>query len=373
MSLSTPMHSVSSISTFLQSSTPQSDPNHASAPSFDSVLQDQILAGDIHDSSTKQGETNKNNEASATETPVTDNTLNNNQPLELLNVMMASQGVIKNSRSDTLIDQRFQSTADNNSAILDQLSFNMDVRSRSEQQNLKDILEGDGNNSSTRLTNLELQSKLNASLDSEAEIVLNSFSETLKQQTEFESSQNIQNLPPQPDQHIDSFAANISQLGLISSEANTINQPNSKAHAIAEFNVATPFKDSGWNEAVGDRIVWMANHQIQSAQLNINPEHLGPIQINIAIDAQNLTNVQFIASQPEVRQALVDSMPQLNALFQESGLSLGQSNVGSQSNQQQFFVESKAENTNTETGDSSDSVTSVRSITMGNGIINTFA
>lgn len=96
------------------------------------------------------------------------------------------------------------------------------------------------------------------------------------------------------------------------------------------YQVAPSLNQSGWDQAISQRVVWMANQQMKSATLNINPEHLGPIQIQVQIDNHQQANVQFIAIHPEVRQALQNAIPVLSNMLEQSGIQLGHSDVSSQ-------------------------------------------
>jgi flagellar hook-length control protein FliK len=96
------------------------------------------------------------------------------------------------------------------------------------------------------------------------------------------------------------------------------------------YQVTPSLNQSGWDQAISQRVVWMANQQMKSATLNINPEHLGPIQIQVQIDNHQQANVQFIATNPEVRQALQNAIPILSNMLEQSGIQLGHSDVSSQ-------------------------------------------
>jgi flagellar hook-length control protein FliK len=106
------------------------------------------------------------------------------------------------------------------------------------------------------------------------------------------------------------------------------------------YQVAPSLNQSGWDQAISQRVVWMANQQLQNATITINPEHLGPIQVQVQvqIDSQQQASVQFISAQPEVRQALQNAIPTLSNMLEQSGIQLGHSDVssqGSDSNDQQ--------------------------------------
>ena len=105
-------------------------------------------------------------------------------------------------------------------------------------------------------------------------------------------------------------------------------------HAEWAPPMQTPVTDSRWGSQLGDRVVWMARQDMQSAQINITPAQLGPIQINIDLKGDQMT-ATFVSTQPEVRQAIEDALPKLRETLAGAGISLGQTNVGAQTSQQQ--------------------------------------
>jgi len=149
---------------------------------------------------------------------------------------------------------------------------------------------------------------------------------------------------------------------------------------IPTYSITPSVSQSGWDAAINQRIVWMASQNIQSATLNINPEHLGPLQIQIQVDNNQQANIQFFSAQPEVRLALQNSLPMLSEMFEQTGIQLGQSNVSSQSsgsNQEQ-----QKSNFNTLVNEQiklDSSINSVSSTTpntpnsSGNGLLNIYA
>jgi len=96
----------------------------------------------------------------------------------------------------------------------------------------------------------------------------------------------------------------------------------------------TPFATRGWEQGVGDRIMWMLGNSLQGASLRINPAHLGPIEIQISMH-QDQTTVSFTAQHAVVRDALEASIPRLREMFQENNLQLGNVDVGQRGNSEQ--------------------------------------
>ena len=108
----------------------------------------------------------------------------------------------------------------------------------------------------------------------------------------------------------------------------------STARTDSPYNIGTQLNDPRWSQQLGERVVWLARGEIQNAQININPAQLGPIQINISLNGDQMS-AHFVAAHQEVRQALEDAMPRLRDMLSGAGINLGQANVGAQTQQQQ--------------------------------------
>lgn len=86
--------------------------------------------------------------------------------------------------------------------------------------------------------------------------------------------------------------------------------------------VGTP----GWDQQLGQKIVWMVAGKEQSASLTLNPPDLGPMQVVLSVNNDH-ASVTFSSAQPEVRQALENALPKLREMMGESGISLGNASV----------------------------------------------
>ncbi|HUX29437.1 MAG TPA: flagellar hook-length control protein FliK [Thiobacillus sp.] len=95
---------------------------------------------------------------------------------------------------------------------------------------------------------------------------------------------------------------------------------------VASPKLAPTVGTTAWNQALGEKVVWMAAGAQQSATLTLNPPNMGPLQIVL-----NLTNDQatasFFSAQPEVRQALETAFPRLKEMMSEAGIQLEQAMV----------------------------------------------
>lgn len=86
--------------------------------------------------------------------------------------------------------------------------------------------------------------------------------------------------------------------------------------------VGTP----AWDQALGQKVVWMVGGAQQSASLTLNPPDLGPLQVVLNVH-NGQADASFYAAQPEVRQALEAALPKLRDMMSDSGIQLGQTSV----------------------------------------------
>jgi flagellar hook-length control protein FliK len=90
----------------------------------------------------------------------------------------------------------------------------------------------------------------------------------------------------------------------------------------------------GWSNEVGQRVVWMASTDLQQAQLQLNPKHLGPLEVKISMTSDQQINVSFLAHSTHVKDALDQAMPRLREVFDQSGLNLNDVTVQQESRNQ---------------------------------------
>jgi flagellar hook-length control protein FliK len=154
-----------------------------------------------------------------------------------------------------------------------------------------------------------------------------------------------------------------------------------QAAAVAATDKLAPRVGSnGWDQALGQKVVWMVAGEQQSATLTLNPPDLGPLRVVLSV-SNNQATVDFAAVQPEVRQALQDAVPKLREMLGDAGIQLGQANVsaGTPNNQQGGFGErqqSSRGSGQTNDEDTDAPVRTVRSQTItggGQGLVDTFA
>ena len=91
---------------------------------------------------------------------------------------------------------------------------------------------------------------------------------------------------------------------------------------------------AGWDNALGQKVLWMVSNQQQVAELNLDPPDLGPLQVILSI-TNDQASATFVSPHADVRQALEAALPRLKEMMAESGISLGNTTVSAETSQQQ--------------------------------------
>jgi flagellar hook-length control protein FliK len=152
------------------------------------------------------------------------------------------------------------------------------------------------------------------------------------------------------------------------------------ATAAAADKLAPRVGSNGWDQALGQKIVWMVGGEMQSASLTLNPPDLGPMEVVLNV-SNNQANVTFTAAQPEVRQALEDAVPKLREMLGDAGIQLGQANVSAGTPNNQPGQHGESRQSTRSTGDSLNKAEETTASVMrsqavsggGNGLVDTFA
>lgn len=148
--------------------------------------------------------------------------------------------------------------------------------------------------------------------------------------------------------------------------------------ALPVLDIDQPVGKPEWNQALGDRLTWMADNGVNRARLTLHPQHLGPIEVSVQVSNDEVS-VSFTAHHAATRDAIETAMPRLREMMGELGLSLGQANVSQHSAGQGegTLADSGASSGNSATGDAAhDEETMLESGATGpprQGLIDTYA
>jgi flagellar hook-length control protein FliK len=152
-------------------------------------------------------------------------------------------------------------------------------------------------------------------------------------------------LPKVEQKAVDAPASDASSSGLstLASQAPNNLESATRNHQ-ATLKVETPVRDHTWANDFGQKVVWLAANDKQSAQLTLNPPHMGPIEISLNL-TKDTASAAFVSTNAEVRQTIEAALPRLREMLAGVGIELGQTNVGAESFRQQPENESARQGT----------------------------
>lgn len=147
--------------------------------------------------------------------------------------------------------------------------------------------------------------------------------------------------------------------------------PPAPAHVAAlEAHVGA----RGWDQGLGERLLWMAGQKQQVAQLHLNPPDLGPLQITLTLE-DDQASAQFVCAHATVREAIETAMPRLREMLADNGITLGNASVGSDAfyEQAQPQHEARAFAPEPAAADSGAAPRGERVLPSARGLVDTFA
>ena len=130
-----------------------------------------------------------------------------------------------------------------------------------------------------------------------------------------------------------STAITESQMGGFVGTLNQVTDSAASQRSTAP-SLTMDYQSKGWDQALGDRVMWMVGRNIQQASLRITPQHLGPIEIQISMQ-DDVAKVNFITHSGAVKEALEAAIPRLREMFADNQMQLANVDVGQRNAQDQ--------------------------------------
>jgi flagellar hook-length control protein FliK len=120
-------------------------------------------------------------------------------------------------------------------------------------------------------------------------------------------------------------ASHVPMLGGTPSPAHADARGAAVASAFSSGPALTPGAPD-FDQALGDRVVWMMQHGLNGTRVRVHPEHLGPIDIRLRMDGDN---AQITLSSPHgvARDALEQALPRLRDVLGDAGVTLVRADV----------------------------------------------
>ncbi|MGD0959225.1 MAG: flagellar hook-length control protein FliK [Methylomonas sp.] len=168
-----------------------------------------------------------------------------------------------------------------------------------------------------------------------------------------------------------------------------LNQPVNTENAKQLPAMSLPLNHPDWNSELAGKLQQMQNQNMPTAELQINPPHLGALSIKIGIE-QNQTTVTFTTQHSEVKQAIEASLPKLQEMLGNQQINLLDVNVSQQQADQKpaqgFFQMGGGQGGNNSSGSGNNSAnsggqqsgaqadeTEAGNTSVSNGLLNLFA
>jgi flagellar hook-length control protein FliK len=153
-------------------------------------------------------------------------------------------------------------------------------------------------------------------------------------------------------------------------------------HAVPQpVPIAPAVGAPGWSEAIGNRVVWMANRMENRAELVLTPPQMGRVEVSLSISGDQ-ASATFISANPAVREALEAALPRLREVLADAGIQLGQAQVGAENARQWAQQEKNGDNSGFDRGISADlqanqaapgTVQAQAGLKVGRGLVDVFA
>ncbi|MEW5058188.1 MAG: flagellar hook-length control protein FliK [Cycloclasticus sp.] len=89
----------------------------------------------------------------------------------------------------------------------------------------------------------------------------------------------------------------------------------------ATISLDTPVGHSRWGQDFNQRVQWAVNQSVSGAQIRINPQHMGPVEVKIQLQNEQLS-ISFTAQHGATREAIDAALPRLREMLSEQNVNL---------------------------------------------------
>ncbi|MDO9116260.1 MAG: flagellar hook-length control protein FliK [Polaromonas sp.] len=133
----------------------------------------------------------------------------------------------------------------------------------------------------------------------------------------------------------------ISSAGVAAVPAPAAMPASSAAPAAMARSLAPEVGSGEWGKALGQQMIHMGKGGEQVAELQLNPPGLGPLKVTLSMNDHQV-QAMFVSAHSSVRAAVEAALPQLRTTLADSGISLGNTSVNSESQQQTAFAQGQS-------------------------------
>lgn len=133
------------------------------------------------------------------------------------------------------------------------------------------------------------------------------------------------------------LAANETRFASVDKPADTAAQPTAAlappstgtqaAPTVHQLQISTPAGSHGFAQELGQQVAWLGGQDVKQARIRLHPEELGQLDIKVSVN-HGRVDVVFNAQHPGAVAVVQQSLPQLDQMLGQHGLSLGHADVG---------------------------------------------
>lgn len=145
--------------------------------------------------------------------------------------------------------------------------------------------------------------------------------------------------------------------------------------AAAPLVVRAPIDAPQWGQEFAQRVILVAGRHEKSAEIRINPQHLGPIEVSVTLsgDDSRQATVHFSAAHAPVREVIEAALPRLRELFEQAGIQLGNATVGAETSGRDNSGDTRRGAGNASAAAAATTTVPVSATRVSEGMVDTFA
>jgi len=107
----------------------------------------------------------------------------------------------------------------------------------------------------------------------------------------------------------------------------------------------TPVNNASWGDSFNQRIHWLVNQSVSGAEIRLNPQHMGPVEVRIQMQNDQAT-VSFTAQHAATKEAIDAALPRLREMLNEQNVNVVEMDVSQHSFAEQREQQTLAEHEN---------------------------
>jgi flagellar hook-length control protein FliK len=97
-----------------------------------------------------------------------------------------------------------------------------------------------------------------------------------------------------------------------------VTHPRADIAVVPALSQPLQLASAGFGENLGQRILWLSGNNLKSADIQLDPPELGPLQITVQAHRDG-TTVHFTTHSAQAREAVEATLPRLRELLEGSG------------------------------------------------------